>query len=92
MKWSSIAIAVVLLLMLRSAHADTQASIGELSAAEGSQLGVGTSLYVRIDYHSDAPLTVKTLNARAEHWRPWRGYAVMHLWNAAADRKPARKL
>jgi AraC family transcriptional regulator of adaptative response / DNA-3-methyladenine glycosylase II len=46
----------------------------------------------RMASDSDAPLTVKTLDARAERWRPWRGYAVMHLWNAAADRKPARKL
>jgi len=31
------------------------------------------------------PLTTKELEARAESWRPWRGYAVMHLWRAAAD-------
>ena len=33
-----------------------------------------------------APLTVKELDRRAEAWRPWRGYAVMHLWCAAGDR------
>jgi AraC family transcriptional regulator, regulatory protein of adaptative response / DNA-3-methyladenine glycosylase II len=32
-------------------------------------------------------LTVKELQRRAEAWRPWRGYAVMHLWCAAGDRK-----
>lgn len=31
------------------------------------------------------PLTPRALEARAEDWRPWRGYAVMHLWRAAAD-------
>lgn len=25
------------------------------------------------------------LEARAESWRPWRSYAVMHLWRAAAE-------
>ena len=28
--------------------------------------------------------TVRQLLARAEHWRPWRGYAAQHLWAAAA--------
>lgn len=26
------------------------------------------------------PLTAKSLEARAEQWRPWRAYAAMHLW------------
>jgi len=30
------------------------------------------------------PLTARALAARAEAWRPWRGYAVFHLWGAAA--------
>jgi AraC family transcriptional regulator, regulatory protein of adaptative response / DNA-3-methyladenine glycosylase II len=30
------------------------------------------------------PLTVRELDARAEQWRPFRGYAVLHLWEAAA--------
>ena len=28
------------------------------------------------------PSTPKELLARAERWRPWRAYAVMHLWHA----------
>lgn len=38
------------------------------------------------------PLTVRELDRRAEAWRPWRGYAVMHLWHAAAGQPapPAR--
>jgi AraC family transcriptional regulator of adaptative response / DNA-3-methyladenine glycosylase II len=28
-------------------------------------------------------LTARLLEARAEAWRPWRGYAVMHLWHLA---------
>ena len=30
------------------------------------------------------PLTARELAARAEAWRPWRGYAVLHLWHAAS--------
>jgi len=33
-----------------------------------------------------APLTARALASRAEVWRPWRGYAVLHLWRAASDR------
>lgn len=34
----------------------------------------------------DQPLTKAALLKRAEGWRPWRAYAAMHLWRAAADR------
>jgi hypothetical protein len=53
MTWRSITIIAIALLSIGSAHADTRASVGELSVASGSQLGLGTSLYVRIDYDSD---------------------------------------
>ena len=29
--------------------------------------------------------TPAILEARAERWRPWRGYAAMHLWAASAE-------
>jgi AraC family transcriptional regulator, regulatory protein of adaptative response / DNA-3-methyladenine glycosylase II len=32
------------------------------------------------------PLARRALEQRAEAWRPWRGYAALHLWRAAADR------
>jgi len=28
---------------------------------------------------------MKSVADRAEAWRPWRGYATVHLWLAAAD-------
>jgi AraC family transcriptional regulator of adaptative response / DNA-3-methyladenine glycosylase II len=31
------------------------------------------------------PLTASQLVARAERWRPWRAYAVLHLWMAQND-------
>lgn len=30
-------------------------------------------------------LSTRSLEARAESWRPWRSYAVMHLWCAAGE-------
>jgi AraC family transcriptional regulator of adaptative response / DNA-3-methyladenine glycosylase II len=37
-------------------------------------------------------LTERELLERAEQWRPWRAYAVLHLWRAASDVKPSQKL
>jgi AraC family transcriptional regulator of adaptative response / DNA-3-methyladenine glycosylase II len=33
------------------------------------------------------PLSARALADRAEAWRPYRGYAAVHLWNAAAARR-----
>ena len=35
------------------------------------------------------PLSARDLQKKAEAWRPWRGYATMHLWRAAADNAAA---
>lgn len=37
------------------------------------------------------PLTTKALIACADAWRPWRAYAVMHLWRGASDNAPIPK-
>ena len=34
-------------------------------------------------------LGTKALTALAEAWRPWRAYAVIHLWRGSADAPPA---
>lgn len=36
------------------------------------------------------PCSVKALQEKAQAWRPWRGYAAMHLWCASADTASAR--
>jgi AraC family transcriptional regulator, regulatory protein of adaptative response / DNA-3-methyladenine glycosylase II len=36
-------------------------------------------------------LTLRELEARAERWRPWRGYALLHLLNAACRSKRSRE-
>ncbi len=33
---------------------------------------------------NDTPLTARASTIRAECWRPWRGYAVIHLWRHAS--------
>ncbi|SFS02622.1 DNA-3-methyladenine glycosylase II [Dyella sp. OK004] len=35
-------------------------------------------------------LSTKALTSLAETWRPWRAYAVMHLWRSASDAASAR--
>ena len=36
----------------------------------------------------DEALSTKALTALAEAWRPWRAYAVIHLWRASTDAAP----
>jgi AraC family transcriptional regulator of adaptative response / DNA-3-methyladenine glycosylase II len=38
----------------------------------------------RICSTGSAPLSEKQLMKRAEPWRPWRAYSVLHLWRAAS--------
>ncbi|KZC19678.1 MULTISPECIES: DNA-3-methyladenine glycosylase 2 [Rhodanobacter] len=39
-----------------------------------------------------APLSTKALTERADAWRPWRAYAVIHLWRGASEApSPARR-
>jgi len=40
----------------------------------------------------DSPLTERALRAKADAWRPWRGYAAMHLWRASAVRAHGRRI
>lgn len=35
-------------------------------------------------------ITAREAAARAEPWRPWRGYALLHLWTAAVFASPQR--
>jgi len=43
----------------------------------------------RVAAEGGPSLTARALEARAEAWRPWRGYAVMHLWrNSGASPVP----
>lgn len=37
--------------------------------------------------NTDQPLSAQQLEARSEAWRPWRGYAALHLWYANETRR-----
>ncbi|MFL6618673.1 MAG: DNA-3-methyladenine glycosylase 2 family protein, partial [Povalibacter sp.] len=52
---------------------------------EPDALPTGDLVLRRVASQTDAPLTARELEARSEAWRPWRGYAVMHLWAAWND-------
>ncbi|MEO7328487.1 MAG: AlkA N-terminal domain-containing protein, partial [Minicystis sp.] len=78
-----------------SGSADPEAAIAELEALRG--IGPWTAHYVAMRAmrwpdafvagdlgvkHALGTTTAREAEARAEPWRPWRAYAVMHLWNA----------
>ncbi|GEJ56289.1 DNA-3-methyladenine glycosylase 2 [Anaeromyxobacter diazotrophicus] len=50
-------------------------ALGAPDAFPGGDLGVLRALGVA---------SARAAEARAERWRPWRAYAVMHLWSGAA--------
>jgi AraC family transcriptional regulator of adaptative response / DNA-3-methyladenine glycosylase II len=52
---------------------------------EPDALPTGDLVLRRMAGGAGRPLNVRELEARARDWQPWRSYAVMHLWCAAAD-------
>jgi AraC family transcriptional regulator, regulatory protein of adaptative response / DNA-3-methyladenine glycosylase II len=52
-------------------------ALGEPDAFPASDLGVRRALG-----KSKHPVSTKEAERRAEAWRPWRSYAVLHLWRA----------
>ena len=55
-------------------------ALGESDAFLAADVGIQRKLAV----HGRRP-TASELLSRAEHWRPWRAYAMLHLWMADAD-------
>jgi AraC family transcriptional regulator of adaptative response / DNA-3-methyladenine glycosylase II len=41
----------------------------------------------RVAGNNDHSLSAQQLEARSEAWRPWRGYAALHLWSGAIDNR-----
>ncbi len=58
-------------------------ALGESDAFLAGDVGVQR----RFALHGRRP-AVSELLVRAERWRPWRAYAVLHLWMADADLPP----
>jgi AraC family transcriptional regulator of adaptative response / DNA-3-methyladenine glycosylase II len=54
-------------------------ALGEPDAFPASDL-----VLRRVAASQGGPLSATELQKKAEAWRPWRGYAAMHLWRAAS--------
>jgi AraC family transcriptional regulator of adaptative response / DNA-3-methyladenine glycosylase II len=54
-------------------------ALSEPDAFPSGDLGVRKALG-----NGNGPLSAAAVERIAEPWRPWRAYAVMHLWNSAA--------
>ena len=52
---------------------------------EPDALPTGDLVLRRMAAPADRLLSARELEARARDWQPWRGYAVIHLWHAAAQ-------
>jgi AraC family transcriptional regulator of adaptative response / DNA-3-methyladenine glycosylase II len=55
-------------------------ALGDPDAFPATDLGLRRALEAR-----GLPTDPVQVAARAERWRPWRAYAVLHLWSAPAD-------
>ena len=80
------------------AHLCTLSGVGEWTAQYIAMRGLGESdaflagdIGVQRKYEMCARrrLTPNQLLRRAESWRPWRAYAVLHLWSADVAAAPA---
>ena len=75
------------------AHLRKLAGIGEWTAQYIAMRGLGESdaflasdaALQRHRAEFGRRLSTEKLLGRAEHWRPWRAYATVHLWMADAD-------
>jgi 3-methyladenine DNA glycosylase/8-oxoguanine DNA glycosylase len=61
-----------------TAHYVALRGLGEPDAFPASDLGLRKALAAP----GEKPLSEAELLRRAERWRPWRGYAAIHLWSS----------
>ena len=79
--------AVARLTALSGIGAWTAQYIALRALAESDAFPVGDIGLLRALEENGVRPTAKALLARAEAWRPWRAYAVLHLWTADAERQ-----
>ncbi|MGC8521843.1 MAG: AlkA N-terminal domain-containing protein [Steroidobacteraceae bacterium] len=70
---------------LRGFGAWTAQYVALRALGEPDALPEGDLVLRRMAGNGARPLTVLGLRQRAESWRPWRGYATLHLWYAASE-------
>jgi AraC family transcriptional regulator, regulatory protein of adaptative response / DNA-3-methyladenine glycosylase II len=59
-------------------------TLGDRDAFPASDLGVVKALRALLPQGDR--LTIPEIVALGEAWRPWRGYATLHLWNSLSDK------
>ena len=79
--------AIAALTSLRGFGAWTAQYVALRSLGEPDAFPAADLVLRRMAASNGTPLTPRALEARAAAWRPWRGYAVMHLWRAAGAAK-----
>ena len=62
-------------------------TLGDRDAFPASDLGVIKAL--RVLTPQGDRITLSEITALGERWRPWRGYATLHLWNSLGVMPPA---
>lgn len=65
-----------------TAHYVAMRALGEPDAFPAADLAL-----IKMFSTEEKAITVRELIARAEAWRPWRGYAAMHLWKEYTERR-----
>ncbi len=75
----------VALMALPGIGAWTAQYIALRALGEPDAFPAADSVLRRMAAEGGKSLTPRALGAQAETWRPWRSYAVMHLWRAAGE-------
>ena len=73
-----------------TAHYVALRALGDPDAFPASDLGLLGGARQLLGKEAEG-LTPARLERRAEAWRPWRGYAAMHLWQAYGGRPSPRQ-
>ena len=79
--WANRADAVASLLDLKGIGPWTANVVAAKALASPDAFGAGDLALLRVAAKLGLPETEKLLDSYAERWRPWRSYAMHHLWN-----------
>jgi 3-methyladenine DNA glycosylase/8-oxoguanine DNA glycosylase len=77
------------LLRIRGIGPWTASYVALRALGDGDALAVGDLGLRQAMGTENGPASVFELNAMAESWRPWRGYAAAHIWTTLLSRIPA---
>lgn len=67
-----------------TAHYLALRALSHPDALPSEDLVLRKALSPQSDLSRSSPVTAAAVRSHAEQWRPWRAYAVLHLWTATA--------